>query len=307
MKYRAKHLIEYALLRILAGTLRILPYKIALFLAWLNALQAFYLFHSRVREAESRIKEVFGNRFNDRQARDISWISWRNMAFIFIEMTRTPKLTMKWFRKYANFDSVIEKLKTHTDAGQAGILAVAHMGNWEIGTAALCIHGIPLFSIAAKQRNPLANEYINRLRSHHGMQILTRGQGTMKQVMRNLASGMLLGILPDVRVSTGGIKIQFLDKEANIGSGMARFARHANVPIFPCVVTRRGWARLESKLYDPVYPDGNTPKAQDEERMTKEVLKCFENAIRAEPEQWFWFNKRWILEPIEPGNASIHS
>ena len=32
--------------------------------------------------------------------------------------------------------------------------------------------------------------------------------------------------------------------------------------------------------------------------MTAGVLKIMDQAIREHPEQWFWFNKRWVLDPI---------
>jgi lauroyl/myristoyl acyltransferase len=32
--------------------------------------------------------------------------------------------------------------------------------------------------------------------------------------------------------------------------------------------------------------------------MTQQVLTIVEEAIRADPGQWFWYNKRWILDPV---------
>ena len=31
--------------------------------------------------------------------------------------------------------------------------------------------------------------------------------------------------------------------------------------------------------------------------MTQEVFTIMEQAIREMPEQWFWYNKSWILDP----------
>jgi lauroyl/myristoyl acyltransferase len=33
-------------------------------------------------------------------------------------------------------------------------------------------------------------------------------------------------------------------------------------------------------------------------RMTKAVMKTIDAAIRRNPEQWFWYNGRWILDPV---------
>jgi lauroyl/myristoyl acyltransferase len=40
-------------------------------------------------------------------------------------------------------------------------------------------------------------------------------------------------------------------------------------------------------------------KDDDIRRMTVSVLKIIEDAIMEQPEQWFWYNKRWVLDPIE--------
>ena len=38
-------------------------------------------------------------------------------------------------------------------------------------------------------------------------------------------------------------------------------------------------------------------------RMTQQVMDLVEEAIRADPGQWFWYNRRWILEPVKPAEG----
>jgi lauroyl/myristoyl acyltransferase len=33
--------------------------------------------------------------------------------------------------------------------------------------------------------------------------------------------------------------------------------------------------------------------------MSQKVMDIVSDAIMAQPEQWFWYNKRWVLEPVE--------
>ena len=53
-------------------------------------------------------------------------------------------------------------------------------------------------------------------------------------------------------------------------------------------------------LHDPIVPDPEADKKEDIERMFKELLALFESIIREQPEQYFWYNKRWVLDPLEP-------
>ena len=81
---------------------------------------------------------------------------------------------------------------------------------------------------------------------------------------------------------------------------MAQFARAAGVPILPVIVTRHGWRRLRFQLFAPVVSNPALDKAADLRNMTASVLNTIETAIRQAPEQWFWYNRRWLLEPVEP-------
>jgi lauroyl/myristoyl acyltransferase len=59
-----------------------------------------------------------------------------------------------------------------------------------------------------------------------------------------------------------------------------------------------------------VYSDPGLDKAEDCRRITQRVMDIFDAAIRAQPEQYFWYNKRWVLDPLrkpEPGEGHINS
>ena len=121
----------------------------------------------------------------------------------------------------------------------------------------------------------------------------------MRPALRNLKNGHVMAILPDTRMREREIDVPLLNGTANLGRGMALFARLADVPILPRVVTREGWARHRIVMHDPVWPDKTLDKKTDIERMTRTVVKILDAAIREQPEQWFWFNKRWVLDPVD--------
>lgn len=304
MRYRPKHLLEYAALRGVAGLLNALPYRAALLVAWGIAAIGFVCARPLVREATRRIRLVLGPAVSPARARRIAWISWRNTAFSGVEMLRVRRLTPAWLARVADSQDALRILTAHVRTGRGAILALPHMGNWEMAAVISHQHGIPIFSIAATQRNPLVNDYLNALRRAPGIDTLARGAGTMKQVIRRLRSGGVLAILPDVRVRQEGVRVPFLGDEANVGPGMALFARHADCPIFPCHVTRVGWARQIHYVAPPILPDPSLAKADDVARMTRQVLAFIEARIREVPEQWFWFNRRWILDPIDADSTS---
>jgi len=300
MKYRVKHVVEYVALRGANGLINALPYRVALALGWGVAWLAYRLVRSRRCEAERRIREVFGDRFTPREVRRIAWLSLRNLMFTAVDIMRTPSITQDTLNTISNYDQAIGLIQAHHATGGGAIFALPHMGAWELPARAMTLRGIKFFSVAGKQRNPLFDQFLNSTREQSGMPILMRGGSTLREIIRRLKAGQMMAILPDVRMRTEAVKVRFLGKEANIGAGMALFARHAGVPIFPAIMTRTGWARHEARIYPAVVSDPALSKDADIQRMSQEVMDIVTEAILAQPEQWFWYNRRWVLEPVTP-------
>jgi lauroyl/myristoyl acyltransferase len=299
MKYKLKHLIEYGFIRAMAGLVNVLPYRLALFVGWKWAWLGFHVLRFRRAETDRRIREVLGDRFTPCERKRIAWLSLRNVMFTAVDIMRTPFTTQSQLDKISDYKQAIDLMLTHHKTGCGGVFALPHMGAWELPGRAMTLRGVPFFSVAGKQRNPLFDHYLNTTREKSGMPILMRGASTLKDIIRRLKAGQMLAILPDVRMRTEAVKVRFLGKEANIGGGMAMFARHANVPIFPVIVTRVGWAKHVAHIYPPIWSDPALDKDADIQQMGQKVMDIVSEAIMAQPEQWFWYNKRWVLEPVE--------
>jgi KDO2-lipid IV(A) lauroyltransferase len=299
MPYQPKHVLEYVVVRLMGAVLGLLPHRAALAVGWCVAALAFHVFRFRRTETFRRIRSVLGSELSPARIRWIAWISLRNNIFNIVEMVKNNRIDRAYIqRSFVNHD-YLPPLVAHCGTGRGAVLAVPHMGSWETAAIACHLNGIPIFSLAATQKNPLTDSYLNYLRRRPGIETIARGSGVMKDVLRKLKSGDVLAILPDVRMKTPGVLIPFLGGQANIGEGMAVFARHAGIPVFPAMMHRIGWARHESTMFDPVWPDKTLDKDVDVRRMTMAVLANIDREIRLHPEQWFWYNKRWILDPID--------
>ena len=298
MRYRFQHILEYAALRGFATVLNLLPYRAALTVAWATAAFVFHVVRFRRGETLRRIHAVFGDGMPAREARRIAWISFRNMAFNVVEMMRAPAIDMAWVDCHIpDFKAQMPSVKELINQYGGAVITVPHMGNWDLAGWACHRYGIKMFSIAGKQKNPLVNDWINRQRES-GMKILERGGGTLKQIIKMLRGGNVLAILPDVRMPTPDLKIPFLGDTANFGRGMAMFAITAKVPVIPAIFRREGWTRHIFERLPTILPDPSLDREQDAKRITEAVIAQVDAAIRKTPEQWFWYNKRWVLTPI---------
>ena len=72
-------------------------------------------------------------------------------------------------------------------------------------------------------------------------------------------------------------------------------------PIVVAVMTRQNGRHVFNHIAT-LRPDPNAAdKKEEARRLTRETLKLLSDAIMRDPGGWYWFNKRWILEPPENG------
>ena len=297
--HRPKHVVEYVLLVLAGGLLRILPLRAALLLGWVVAAGMHYLGGFRRQEALRRLEEVYGDRFTETERKRIAWISWRNLCFNAVEGIRFSKLTVADVQKQPLAEVIPPLLRALKNRDEGFIFATIHMGNWDLGGITADLLGVPIFSIARRQKNPLTDQYLNQARNAFSMEVLLNDSKVLKGVIRRIRDGRVLAILPDVRNRTQALKINFLNGEANLGAGVALFARQCNCPIYPAVIRRIGWTQHEAVVFDPILPDPTLDKADDWQRMIQLLMDLFTDEISKTPEQYFWYNKRWVLDPIQ--------
>lgn len=298
MKYRVKHVIEYGMLRGIGGLVRILPLRAALAVGWVLARLAFHVGRFRRAEAERRIRQVFGTRFAPREVSRIAWISLRNTFFNGIEVMRLVRPDRDWLAYHRGHHGLPEA-KARYAADSGAIVVVPHTGNWDVAGVVAHLLGMPLFFVVGRQKNPLVDAWLNRMRGVTGIETIPRDAGLLRKVVRNLRDGKVLAFMTDLRSPTPAMRVRFLGHEANVVAGMGLFARMADVPVIPVVLTREGWTRHVWRVGEAVRPDPARPKDEDALRMTQTVIDLYDAAIREAPEQYFWYNKRWILDPLE--------
>ena len=308
MKHRLKHRVEYQALRAFCGLIARLPYRLALLFAAGIAWLGFRLARARRREAVRRIRAVLGDAVTPRRARAIAWQSLRNMAFNLAEVIyiagRGPASLP---RPIGNMDAALERVRTYAreNPGRGAIFACPHTGNWELAGMVVPSCGIDMFTLTGVQKNPLVQDYLQRLRHAPGVELLPRDAGaTLRKIFAYLRKGKFLAIMPDLRSRQPGVRVRFFGGEANLYPGMGHFARQIEVPIFLAVMKRRGWTNHTIDLYGPFEPDPARPKDEDATRLSQQVMDVVDAEVRQDPGQWFWYNKRWILDPLEPDAAA---
>lgn len=291
-----KHQLEYFLTVALMRLMNIIPLRAALCLGFLVSFAMFHLIRFRIDKCVGRLEAVFGDRYSPSQRLEIAWISMRNTVFSVVELFRLQTLSLGRIAHQPLY-SAGERIQAYYRQNGPFILAVPHTGSWELGSAVLALSGLPCVVIVKRQKNPLVDALLNQLRSRAGVEIIYNDSGALKRVLRAINQGKILLILPDSHSRTESPKVDFLGGKANLGTGAAFFARKTGRPIYPAVISRYGWNCHDCTLFDPIVPDLRLDRDTDMQRMMQQLMSLFDREIRRQPEQYLWYNKRWVLDP----------
>lgn len=290
-KSRAAVNFEYYALRSACALVNAIPYRVAMFLARMFAKLAVRVFKFKRARTFQRIEQVFPG-ISPKDKLRIAENSLFNVIANGVEMIRAPRLDRAWMDRHVEDGELYKrKLQAYVDEGKGVVIMVPHSGNWYMAAWSMAKYGLPLFAIAARQRNPKINDWMNR--QYGDIEVLCRSErGTLNRIKDYLQGGRAFAILPDLRVPTRDTEVEFLGHKANVSHAACMFAVKCGSPVVVAAMSRRGGKHVFNHLAT-LRPDGKTAK-----ELTEEAMKIISGHVMAHPEEWFWYNKRWILEPV---------
>ena len=288
---------EYAALRCFCALVNAIPYPVAMFMARSLARTAFYVFGFKRKRTLERIFSVFPG-ISRREANRIAVRSLTNILMTGVEMIRAPKLNRAWMDRYVKDGALYkDKLQSYVDEGKGVVIMVPHSGNWYMAAWSMAKYGLPLFAIAAKQRNRKIDAWMKR--QYGDIEVLDRGEkSTLVRIKERLESGRAFAILPDLRVPVKDVEVDFLGSRANVSHAGAMFAVRCGAPVVVASMRREGGRHVFDHLAT-LRPDPSAPdKKEEARRLTREAMAIIDRSVQAHPGDWFWYNKRWILQPV---------
>ncbi|MCK4389171.1 MAG: hypothetical protein KAV83_02885 [Desulfobacterales bacterium] len=174
------------------------------------------------------------------------------------------------------------------------IMISAHLGNWEMAHLFIsCYLQKPLLLVVRQIQPKVLNRWIHRLRSNFG-NILVYKKRALPKMARTLLQGKTLGLLIDQGTKLSrGVEVTFFGRAANTTPAAALLARRYDSPVLPVFCIREADAGLTLIVEPPLTLKRTDDLGADLKVNTQIMTSAVEKAVRAYPEQWFWFHKRW--------------
>ena len=296
VKSRTATNLEYGALRTFCALVNSIPYPLAMAAARGLAFLAFDVFGFKRNRTLARIAGAFP----EKSLREMRMIARRSLANVLqsaVEMIRAPRFDKAWMDRHVVDGQIYkDRLQDLVDEGNGVVIMVPHSGNWYMAAWSMAKYGLPLFALAARQRNPKIDAWMKR--QYGDIEVLDRSEkNTLARIKDKLKSGRAFAILPDLRVPSPDVEVDFLGGKANVSHAGAMFAVRCGSPIVVAAMHRDNGRHVFNHIAT-IRPDMSANPKDEAKRLTREVMKLMDAEVRARPEEWYWYNKRWILQPV---------
>jgi KDO2-lipid IV(A) lauroyltransferase len=294
---RVSHAAEYVLFRTLSGLFRWAPEAWALrggaLLGWLAGV----VLRIRRRDVDRHLLTAFPDAapsWRRRVARGCyAHLGRESVAILRLALAEPEEIV-------ARTDvSGLDELRACLDEGRGVVLVTGHLGNWEVGGAALSARGFPVDAVAKAMANRRFDEDLRSTRERLGMRIVDASVAP-RAVLRALREGRIAALVADQNAGARGVFVPFFGRLASTARGPALFALRSGAPMVLGLCLRQpGWPQRYRIALRRIEVVDTGDLEGDVVRVTREHTAALESAARAAPEQYFWQHKRWKTHPPE--------
>jgi len=294
-----RHALEYALFRVLTGVLLALPERVGLALGGALGWVAGVVLRIRRADVDRHLLQAF-------PGESAAWRA-RVARGSYVHLGREAVATFR----LAGMDAGAVVARTTVEGhdafraavaeGKGVVVVTGHLGNWELGGAALTARGTPMDAVAKGMANRRFGEDLVASRERLGMRIVDMSVAS-REALRTLKAGGVVALVADQNARPDSVFVPFFGKLAATFPGPALFALRTGAPILVGACLREPGRphryRVRLRRLDPE-PTGDLQA--DIVRLTRAHTAALEEAVREAPEQYFWQHKRWKTRP--PGEA----
>lgn len=191
----------------------------------------------------------------------------------------------------------LDDLRQALAEGNGVVIVSGHLGNWEIGAAALAARSIPIDVIAVRQKNPLFDRDLVTSRRALGVGVIVRGDAA-QAAFESLRSGRVVATAADQNVRRRGVFVEFFGRLAATPKGPALFALRTGAPIFLGIALRHPGRRGSYRaVFTRVPTVGDHGGKRGVQSLTERYTALIESHVRKAPEQYLWQHRRWKTRP----------
>ncbi|MFF1677790.1 phosphatidylinositol mannoside acyltransferase [Streptomyces sp. NPDC058256] len=252
-----------------------------------------------VRRLESNYARVVPDATPERLA-ELSRAGMRSYLRYWMESFRLPA----WSKERVKTGFVVKDEHYLTDgiASDKGvILALPHMGNWDLAGAWVTTKLETPFTTVAERLKPesLYDRFV-AYREGLGMEVLPHSGGTaFGMLARRLRDGGLVCLVAERDLSASGVEVEFFGEATRMPAGPALLAQQTGALLLPVTLWYDDSPVMQGRVHPPVEVPETGTRAEKTSAMTQALADAFATGIADHPEDWHMLQRLW-LKDLDP-------
>lgn len=264
-----------------ARVLRVIPEGVRRAAATPGGTAWFWLSARQRHAALDNYAAVLGTTPADPRVPVLARRAFQNYGRMLIDFLLLGSLSPEELKRRMSYDG-----REHLDAalarGKGVIMAVPHMGSWDMAGSYAAALGYPVSAVAETFPGSL-NDAVVATRQSFGLNVITLGRSAVRAITQALEANGVVALLCDLEQGPG-VSVRFFGRRATVPGGPAAFALKSGAAIVPAYqyATQHGY---HVHLDPALEPQPNDTK----ETLMQRVIGRFELFIKERPDQWYAF------------------
>ena len=288
-------MLKYLQLRVAEFLARVLPRQVGYGVARRIA-DVYVLVDRRGREAVianlNQIHQHSGVALSRRALRVLARENFLNFAkyvLDFFHFLSLPPARANRLVDFGNVPQIYDALLAH---GKGIITVSAHLGNWELGAAALAQRGYKFNAVALWQPDPKLNKLYQSYRTRRQINPIPFGRAA-RECLRALRRNEVVAVLGDRDFSGARHTVEFFGQPARLPVGPVKLALATGAPLLPVFLVRMPDETFKYIVEEPIWADKSRDSVAD---VMRRVAAAMERVISRYSEQWYLFHNLWDIE-----------
>jgi phosphatidylinositol dimannoside acyltransferase len=210
--------------------------------------------------------------------------AFQNYGRMLMDFLLIGSLTREELLERVSVDGISD-LDAALAAGRGAIMAVPHMGSWDMAGSYAGVLGYRISAVAERFPGSL-NDAVVRTRERFGLSVITLGRAAVRGITEALAANSVVALLCDLEQGPG-VDVTFFGRRAIVPGGPAALALKTGAALMPAyqyaVAPSRHHIHMDAAL---AIGPGET-----KESLMQRVVDRFEAFIRERPDQWYAFRR----------------
>ncbi|MFF8916597.1 phosphatidylinositol mannoside acyltransferase [Streptomyces sp. NPDC015032] len=182
--------------------------------------------------------------------------------------------------------------------GRGVILALPHLGNWDLAGAWVTTDlQVPFTTVAERLKPETLYDRFVAYREGLGMEVLPHSGGAaFGTLARRLRAGGLVCLVADRDLSASGVEVTFFGDTARMPAGPALLAQQTGALLLPVMLHYDETPVMKARIHPPVEVPESGSRTEKTSSMTQALADAFAVGIADHPEDWHMLQRLWSAD-----------